>query len=208
MAKNENVADLAQRRAADVLRDTDRDSVGLVRILSDSAGTAGDVREYEEGDEALVEAGRAEWVVAPVHLPSAGRRLDTDAGREAVPADGVEAFPPADGDPLRESEARRKGYVEAHTNEGLGERLAGKRAEVARTAARREDEGDAKTQAALGGFGARSGPVSNSGNLTPADLVEGESALTTSDPAAGREASGDQPAKKAAPAKSAQSKES
>lgn len=180
MAKNNDVADLATRRASDVLRDTDRDSVGVVRILADSAGTAGEVREYEAGDEALVEAGRAEWVVAPVHAPSAGRRLDTDAQREALPADGVEAFPPADGDPTRESEARRKGYVQAHSDEGLGERLASRRAEVARTAVRRADEGDAKTQAALGGFGARSGPVSNPGNLTAADLVEGETALTDS----------------------------
>lgn len=189
----EEVKNLAIRRASDVLRDTDRDSVGLVRVLSGTDGTAGDVREYEEGDEALVEAGRAEWVVAPVHAPSSGRRLDTDQEREALPRDGIEAFPPADGDPLREAEARREGYVEAHTVDGLDGRLAAKRAEVAREGTRTGDDGDARTQAALGGLGARSGPITAPSDLT-AEKLAGED--TAADPAADT-----RPAKKATPAK-------
>lgn len=168
-----NSEELTQKRATDVLRDSDRDSVGVVRILSDSAGTPGDEREYETGDEALVEAGRAEWVVAPVHLPSAGRRLDTDAEREALPADGAEAYPPAEPTTAaRRSEARREGVVDAHSDEGLGERLVKARADVARASASKE--GDARTQAKLGGFGARSGPATAQSDLpadqpTPAD---------------------------------------
>jgi len=181
MAKND-VADLVQRRAADVLRDTDRKSVGVVRVLSASAGTPGDVREYESGDEALVEAGQAEWVVAPVHSPEAGRRLDTDAEREQTPRGGIEAFPPADGDPHREAEARRKGYVQAHSDGGVGERLAAKRAEAARNADRAGDD-DVRTQAALGSLSARSGPVSAEGSdLTPQGLLEQSGVDTDSAP--------------------------
>src|SRR5437870_4485085 len=88
--------ELTQRRATDVLRDTDRDSVGVLRVLSAQAGTPGEEREYGPGDEALVEAGLAEWVVAPVHLPSAGRRLNHDGEREPAPLGGIEAYPPAE----------------------------------------------------------------------------------------------------------------
>lgn len=162
---NDDTKGLAQKRASDVLRDTDRKSVGLVRIVAESAGTPGEVREYESGDEALVEAGQAQWVVAPVHSPAAGRRLDTDAEREATPAGGIEAFPPADGDPFRDEEARRKGYVEAASDTGATEKLAAKRVEAARGAA---DVSDAKAQAAAGGFGARSGPA----DLSASKLLE------------------------------------
>lgn len=165
--------ELTQKRATDVLRDSDRDSVGVVRILADAAGTPGEEREYQTGDEALVEAGRAEWVVAPVFLPSAGRRLDTVTDREAVPADGAEAYPPAEPTTsARRSQARREGAVDAHSDEGLSERLAKARAEVAREAA--SQGGDARRQAELGGFAARSGPVTAQSDLpadqpTPAD---------------------------------------
>lgn len=176
MAKdNENITELTTRRAADVLTTTDRDSVGVVRILSDSAGTPGEEREYRAGDEALVEAGRAEWVVAPVHLPSAGRRLDNDAEREQTPADGVEAYPPAEPTtPQRRGQARREGVVEAHSDSGVAEKLAAARVKAAREET--STDGDAKTQAELGGLNARSGPVTASGDLTPAKLAEGSAA--------------------------------
>jgi hypothetical protein len=192
----EDVDVLAQRRASDVLRDSDRTSVGLVRILSEQAGTAGEVREYEDGDEALVEAGQAVWVVAPVHSPAAGRRLDATPGaaeREALPRDGIEAYPPADGSVAREDKARADGYVEAHSSEGLGEKIAARRVEVAKSQ-RSSGEGDAKTQAHLGGMGARSGPVSAQSDL-PADKQLAELAQASSE--------GDRPATKAAPAKAA-----
>jgi hypothetical protein len=165
--------DLSQRSAQDVLRETDRTSYGVVRILSDSAGSPGEEREYQTGDEALVEAGQAEWVVAPVHLPAAGRRLDTDAEREPAPADGVEAYPPAEPtDAARRVQARVEGAVGAQVDEGLGEKLTARRREVARRGS--DTGGDAKLQAELGGRGARSGPVTAQSDLpvdqpTPAD---------------------------------------
>jgi hypothetical protein len=126
-------------RGSDVLRDGGRDSFGVVRILSADAGQPGEEREYEVGDEALVEYGLAEWVIAPVHLPSAGRRLDHDAEREPTPLGGVEAYPPAGPtSAARRTEAREKGYVEAHIHEGLGEKLARRRTEVARSLAERD----------------------------------------------------------------------
>lgn len=161
------VAELTQKPAAEVLRDTDRVSVGVVRILSAAAGTPGEEREYQTGDEAIVEAGQAEWVVAPVHSPAAGRRLDTDAEREQTPLGGVEVYPPAEPTTAaRRSAARIDGSVEAHSDTGVGEQLAAKRAEVARDAVPRE--GDVKLQAELGGRAARSGPASAQSDL-PAD---------------------------------------
>lgn len=168
---------LATRPASEVLRDTDRVSVGVVRILSDDAGAPGAEREYEAGDEALVEAGRAEWVVAPVHSPEAGRRLDGagSAEREATPRAGIEVYPPAE--PTvgsRRAEARTAGFVAAHTDDGVGERLAAKRAELAR-GNRADGDGDVELQASLGGRGARSGPVTAASDL-PADSVPTEDA--------------------------------
>lgn len=178
---NDDVAALTQKRATDVLRDTDRDSVGVVRVLSQDAGTPGEEREYKAGDEALVEGGLAEWVVAPVHLPSAGRRLDHDAGREPTPLDGVEAYPPAEPTSgARRAEARERGFVQAHVAEGVGEKLAAQRVKVARGSS--DDGGDAKTQAALGGLGARSGPVTARSDLA-ADRQLAEAASAPVDPA-------------------------
>lgn len=175
MAKNENISELTTRRAGDVLLTSDRDSVGVVRILSDSAGTPGEEREYQAGDEALVEASRAEWVVAPVHLPSAGRRLDGDAEREQTPADGVEAYPPAEPtSPQRRGQARKEGTVEAHSDAGVAEKLAAARVKAAREET--STDGDAKQQAELGGMNARSGPVTAPGDLTPAKLAPGSAA--------------------------------
>lgn len=185
MAKSGEVDLLVQRRAADVLVESDRQSVGLVRILSEAAGTPGEVREYEDGDEALVEAGQADWVVAPVHSPAAGRRLDTDQEREALPRDGVEAFPPADGSVERTEKARAEGYVEAHSADGLAEKLAAKRAETARSGA--ASDGDAKLQAHLGGLSARSGPVTAQSDL-PADKQLAEAASPTDDDTKSRSA--------------------
>lgn len=186
---NDDVKDLVSRRAADVLRDTDRKSVGVVRILSDSAGTPGDVREYESGDEALVEAGQAEWIVAPVHSPEAGRRLDTDAEREPHPRGGVEGFPPADGDPQREAEARRKGYVDAYIDEGAGEKLAAKRAEVAKGARESGRGDDVREQLKVANLSARSGPVTAEGSdLTPNKLLEDAGVDTSGEVQADRSA--------------------
>lgn len=154
---------LTSTPAHEVLRDSDRVSVGVVRILNAIAGTPGDEREYETGDEALVENGVAEWVVAPVHLPAAGRRLDHDAEREATPLGGIETYPPAEPtDAARRATARQEGYVDAHSDEGLAENLAGQRAKVARKLA---TDSDAATQARLGGLGARSGPVNANSDL-------------------------------------------
>jgi hypothetical protein len=50
---------LTHARASDVLASSERDSVGVVRILSDDAGTPGAEREYKSGDEVLVERGQA-----------------------------------------------------------------------------------------------------------------------------------------------------
>lgn len=183
----------------EILRDTDRDSYGVVRITSGAAGTVGEEREYEAGDEALVEAGQAEWVVAPVHLPSAGRRLDAGrADEEARPLGGVEVYPPAEPtSSARRSQARTEGFVEAHSDEGLAERLAAKRSEVAR-GVRATGEEDVRTQAAVGGLGARTG-----GGVTAADLVGDEVArgvTPTEEPG--------QPAKAAKAAKATGGKES
>lgn len=183
---------LVTKRAADVLRDSDRDSVGVIRVLSDTVGKPATEREYEAGDEALVEAGRAEWVVAPVHLPSAGRRLDHDAEREATPRDGVEVYPPAEpttGD--RRAESRYVGHVEAASDEGVATKLAEKRQELAREDAGPGEKGDAALQAELGGHAARSGPVTAQSDL-PADKPV-ESAPVESKPTVA----------KAAPAKAA-----
>lgn len=157
---NDEVDRLVNERAANVLATTDRNSVGVIRILADSAGTPGQEREFKDGDETLVEQGVAEWVVAPVHLPSAGRRLDANAEVSATPADGVETYPPAEPTTsARRSEARAEGAVSAHTNDGLRDAL-----EDARTAPASVD-GDAALQASLGGRGARSGPVSATSDL-------------------------------------------
>lgn len=162
---NEEVEVLSTVRASDVLLSTDRDSVGVVRILSDDAGAPGDEREYKEGDELLVQRGQAEWVVAPVHLPSAGRRLDGNAETEATPADGVETFPPAEPTTsARRSTARVEGVVDAHSAEGLSERTAKARAAAVNT----KDDGVTERNARLGGRGARSGPVTGKSDL-PAD---------------------------------------
>jgi hypothetical protein len=169
----DDVQQLTNRPASEVLTNTDRVSVGVVRVLSGSVGSPAEEREYEPGDEALVEAGRAEWVVAPVHLPEAGRRLDHDAEREALPLDGVEVYPPAEPtSPQRRAEARVEGSVDAHTADGLAEQLAARRAELVRGDA--NDEGDAKLQAALGGTSARSGPVTaTSSDLSAENLAGG-----------------------------------
>jgi hypothetical protein len=173
------------RTPAEILRDTDRDSYGVVRILADSAGTPGEEREYKTGDEALVEHGAAEWVVAPVHLPSAGRRLDADAEREPMPRSGVEAYPPAEPTTAaRRAEARREGFVKAHVDEGVGEKLAARRAEVGRDMA---DRGDADRQAALGSLGARSGPVTAVSDL-PADKMIAEASAGNVDDGAEKSA--------------------
>jgi hypothetical protein len=195
MAQNNDLTqELTLKRATDVIRDSDRDSVGVVRILSGSAGTPGEEREYQAGDEALVEAGQAEWVVAPVHSPAAGRRLDTDAEREQTPRDGIEVYPPAEPTTAsRRSQARVEGYVDAHSDTGVGEKLAAARAETARNAT--ASDGDAKTQAALGGLSARSGPVTAPGDLTPAVLAGDDTAASAT---ARSDAGGAQPAKKAA----------
>lgn len=197
--------ELTQRRASSVLRDTDRDSVGVLRVLSADAGSPGEEREYEAGDEALVEAGLAEWVVAPVHLPSAGRRLDHDAQREPTPRGGIEAYPPAEPTTAaRRAEAREKGFVKAHADEGVGEKLALKRRDVARGLGDGGDGEDAKVQAGLGGLGARSGPVTARSDLA-ADRQLAEAASTAGDegdarssesrPAPTRSAATDKPGK-------------
>ena len=189
---SENLASYAGMTPAEVALRTGRDSYGVVRVLNSSAGTPGAEREYEAGDEALVENGLAEWVIAPVHLPSAGRRLDGDAEREATPLGGIEAFPPATSyDHERDAEARREGYVTAFTDEGLGERMASKRASVARDLA---NEDDVKSNAALGSLGARSGPVTSRSDL-PADKALAEASATgdTSAPDKGARAGGSAP---------------
>lgn len=166
MTATNDVDMLVTKRAADVLTDTDRNSVGVVRVYSEDYGKPGSEREYEPGDEALVEAGKAEWVVAPVHLPAAGRRLDHDAEREASPTDGIEVYPPAEpttGD--RRSEARWVGHVKADSDHGLAQKLAGQRADLTRKATGPGGKGDAALQAELGGHGARSGPVSADSDL-------------------------------------------
>jgi hypothetical protein len=159
---------LVYKRAADVLRDTDRDSVGVVRLLSKRAGEPALEREYELGDEALVESGQAEWVVAPVHLPSAGRRLDHDAEREALPLDGVEVYPPAEPtSAARRAESRVVGHVEASSADDVAAQIASKRTKIAREDA--GQDGDAALQAELGGHGARSGPVTAQSDLPSAE---------------------------------------
>lgn len=161
--------DLSQRSAQDVLRETERNSYGVVRVYASAAGTPGEEREYQAGDEALVEAGQAEWVVAPVHLPAAGRRLDADAEREATPADGVEAYPPAEPTvAARRVKARTEGVVEADSDSGLAERLTARRAEVAREA----DDGVARQQAELGSRSARSGPITAQSDLSADQPVD------------------------------------
>jgi hypothetical protein len=182
--------DMAQHRPADILRDTDRDSFGVVRVLASPAGTPGEEREYESGDEALVEAGLAEWVVAPVHAPSAGRRLDGDAECEPNPIGGIEAFPVAGPtDPGRRAQARADGFAKAHIDEGLGGKLAARRAEVARDLAGAE-AGDAELQASLGSLGARSGPVTKPSEL-PADKALSAAATATGDAERAEQSQGD-----------------
>jgi hypothetical protein len=157
------------RHAERSLHGTDGVSAGVVRILSKDAGKPGEEREYKTGDEALVESGQAEWVVAPIHYPGAGRRLSGQGGseHEAVPADGVETYPPAEPTSAdRRVKARLDGVVAAASEKGLGAKLAEARAESERKNAGRG--GDAKLQAKLGGRGARSGPVTAQSDL-PAD---------------------------------------
>lgn len=164
--------DMAQHRPTDLLRDTDRDYFGVLRVLNSVAGTPGEEREYEAGDEALVEQGLAEWVVAPVFAPSAGRQLDGvgSAARAANPLGGVEVFPVAGPtNPARRSQARTQGFVEAHMDEGAEEKLAAKRSSLARDLAS-DGRDDVTLQAELGGLGARSGPASARSEL-PADQV-------------------------------------
>lgn len=176
------------KTATEILRTTDRDSYGVMRLtaVDTGRGELGAEVEYEPGDEALVEAGKATWVVAPVHLPSAGRRLDSTPGaaeKEATPLGGIEVFPPAEPTtPARRSEARFKGYVDAHTDEGLGEKLAAKRAEAARSTATGSDADDVKAQAAAGGLGARTG-----GGITAADLGVDEPAKKATKAAGNKE---------------------
>ncbi len=149
--------------AQDVIRaNPEVGSLGVTRVLAESAGTPGEERAYQLGDEALVEQGVAEWVVAPVHTPAAGRRYDTDAERETTPRDGVEAYPPAEPTTgARRSEARIEGVVVASIDEGVGQKLASARVEAARNVG----DGDAKTQAQLGGRGVRGGPVTATSDL-------------------------------------------
>jgi hypothetical protein len=96
-----SIEELTHKPAAEVLRDSNRVSVGVVRILSADAGKPGSEREYRSGDEALVEAGKAEWVVAPVHSVAAGKRLDGDAERDVDP-------PPAESAPASPAAATEK----------------------------------------------------------------------------------------------------
>jgi hypothetical protein len=181
--------DLGRHLASTVLaEDLGRDSYGVTRILASSAGTPGEEREYEPGDEALVEAGLAEWVVAPVHHPSAGRRLDTDAEREPTPLGGIEAYPPAEPTSWqRRAEARDKGSVGAHADEGLAEKLAARRFEVARDLRAGDD---AEAQAELGSLGARSGPVTKPSELA-ADKALAAGSAAVSDGEAAQKAQGD-----------------
>lgn len=155
------MADLRFAHASDVTRqDPEAGSIGVTRLLTGK--DAGTERDYKAGDEALVEAGTAEWVVAPVHTPSVGRRLDTDAEREATPADGVEAFPAAEPTTReRRAEARVEGVVDAASDKGIGAKLAGARAEQVVASS----DGDAKLQAQLGSRGARSGPAGTSAEV-------------------------------------------
>lgn len=166
-------------RSADALR-SGLDSYGVTRVLSDAAGKPGEERPYEPGDEALVEAGRAEWVVAPVHTPAAGRRLDHDAEREAMPMDGVEVYPPAEPTSSdRRVESRVVGHVEANSDSGVGENLAAERARWAREDSGAGEKGDAALQAELGGHAARSGPVTAKSDLPsdkPAEVGEAATA--------------------------------
>lgn len=177
MATTNDVDALTQKRATDVLRDSDRDSVGVVRVLSKNAGSPGEEREYEAGDEALVETGQAEWVLAPVHLPSAGRRLDHDAERGALPREGIEVYPPAEPTSgARRVAARLKGWVDAHSDDSVADKISKGRVDAERSLAQRDDS-DAKLQAELGGNAARSGPATAysdlpSDNLTPEDTSE------------------------------------
>lgn len=167
---------LATRPASEVLRDTDRVSVGVTRILSDDAGTPGQEREYAAGDEALVESGRAEWVVAPVHSPEAGRRMDGagQSEREATPRGGIEVYPPAEPTVgARRAESRIEGFVEAHTDAGVAERLAADRARIARGDVA-DGGSDVELQSSLGGRGARSGPVTSSSDLSADQPVQVE----------------------------------
>jgi len=159
--------DLGRHPASTVLAESgpDQHTYGVTRVLSSQAGSPGEEREYEVGDEALVEAGLAEWVVAPVFEPAAGRRHD-DASREPTPLGGIEAFPVAEPTtPARRAEARPKRVADAHVDEGLGEKLAAKRRDVARGLSDGDEGDDAKTQAGLGSLGARSGPVTARSDL-------------------------------------------
>jgi hypothetical protein len=172
--------DLSSLRAKEAFDASDDDSYGVVRILNSSAGSPGDERAYEVGDEALVEHGLAEWVVAPVHNPSAGRRLDHDAAREPTPLGGVEAYPPAEPTTsARRVEARQEGFVDAHVHEGLGEKLAARRVEVARDLAEGDGEG-VRAQLALGSLSARSGPVTARSDLA-ADVALAEASAAAAD---------------------------
>jgi hypothetical protein len=173
--------DLSSVYHSDAFRaDENRTSFGVVRILSADAGRPGEERDYEVGDEALVEHGLAEWVVAPSFSPAAGRRLNHDAGREPTPLGGVEAYPPAEPTTAaRRAEAREKGFVEAHVHEGLGEKLAARRLEVARGLAEEDGEG-VRTQLALGSLGARSGPATARSDLA-ADVALAEASAAAAD---------------------------
>lgn len=153
--------------AQDVIRaNPEVTSLGVTRVLASAAGSPGEERPYQTGDEVLVEQGVAEWVVAPVHTPAAGRRLDTDAEREPVPQAGVEAYPPAEPTTgVRRSQARAEGTVPAQADQGVAEQLAKARVQAAQQVVAGSD---AQTQAQLGTRGARSGPVSSASEL-PAD---------------------------------------
>jgi hypothetical protein len=208
MAKGEETA-VGWPRSADALR-AGLDSYGVVRILSDAAGKPGEERPYQPGDEALVDAGRAEWVVGVVHTPAAGRRLDHDAEREALPMDGVEVYPPAEPtSSARRVEARYVGHVKANTDDGVGEKLASERARWAREDSGAGEKGDAALQAELGGHAARSGPVTKHSDLpsdqpAPVEVADGsDSRDRTSRSGTGTEKS--EPAK-SEPAKTAPTK--
>jgi hypothetical protein len=126
-----------------------------------------------------------------VHAPEAGRRLDHDAEREQTPLGGIEVFPPAE--PTtggRRQAAREQGYVDAHSDDGLGERLAARRVQAIRDLADGEAGDDVRSQAELGGLGARSGPVTKPSELA-ADKALAAGAATTGDPEQAQKLQGD-----------------
>jgi hypothetical protein len=156
---------------------------GVVRVLSEAAGKPGDERDYEVGDDALIENGMAEWVVAPSNFVEDGLRLDSNSGRRAAsPLGGVEAFPVAsstDGDNSRDVHARRHGSAPAHDAGSHDRDMAAAHAKAAELVA---EDSDAERQASLGSLGARSGPVTARSDL-PADKAIAEASNAGDTPA-------------------------